>query len=131
MATDEADAALDHQRNGFSRVLKRAEQDYFPPRLTRQEPSTDMKHRTLLVRRISTHMSAHAHASVHMFVCACVERVAAVARRQHSFLFPLFGISRNPRDGNLCMMEDLCVYSEVNPIVGFNMMGKKKNLTLA
>lgn len=29
MATDEADAALHHQRNGFSRVLNEAEENYF------------------------------------------------------------------------------------------------------
>lgn len=30
MATDEADAALDHQRNGFTGVLKQAEKNYSP-----------------------------------------------------------------------------------------------------
>lgn len=100
MATDEADAALDHQRNGFSRVLKHAEQDYFPPRLTRQEPSMDIKHRTLHVREdFHTHVCTRTRISAHVYVC--VETVDAVARKRRSFLFPLFGISRNPWDGNL------------------------------
>lgn len=45
----------------------------------------EIKHSTLLVRRISTYTCAH--------VYVCVERVGAhlaVARRRHFFLFPLF-----------------------------------------
>lgn len=72
IATDEADTALDHQRNGFTGVLKQAEKIYSPLRKTRQETSVEIKHSALLVRRISTHTSAHAHASVHTFMCVRV-----------------------------------------------------------
>lgn len=87
----------------------------------------DIKHCMLLVRRIFTHVCTCTRISAHVYVRA--ERVDAVARRRHSFLFPLFGFSRNSWDGNMCMMEDLCAYSEVNPTVGFNMMGEK-NLSI-
>lgn len=79
MATDEADAALDHQRNGFTRVLKQrgGEKNYSRQRKTRQEPGVKIKHRALPVRRISAHTSAHAHASVHTFMYGG-KRVGAV-----------------------------------------------------
>lgn len=97
MAADEADAALHHQRNGFSRVLKRMRDMFY--HFKEHETGDHCGNKThvcALFRNISkththTHTSAYEHASMHMLMCARGGRVQhpAVARRRHFFPFSL------------------------------------------
>lgn len=81
MATDEADAALDYQGNGFAGVLKEAETNYSHWRKTRRETSIEIKYTTL----------PHAYASVHTFLCVEGGYSAQLLLGDHVFvLFPLF-----------------------------------------
>lgn len=86
MATDEADAALDHERNNLTGLLRTGEEELLP--IEEHETGDRCGNQTHLVRRISAHTSAHA--SVH--TCMCAGRgwagYPAVARRQR--FFPLF-----------------------------------------
>lgn len=75
MATDEADAALHHQRNGFSRVLNEAERNYFLLRRNRkvQHPKKHTDTPTRLNKPTLLHVS--------ISVCTTWVRETGVARK--------------------------------------------------
>lgn len=103
MATDEADAALHHQRNGFSRVLNEAEENYF---LSKEEKKKEVQHAKK--KRHLTHTSVPACFTAHMSISVCtgcVQEPAVARRPQLCFCFWLFGFFRNLCDVNVVHIE--------------------------
>lgn len=105
MATDEADAALNHQRNGFSRVLKhteRGEQELLPQKEEDKTEdwcgNTTHRHTCSLPGGFPhTCLHKHMHRCTHLRVCEGGRgggggwaQYPAVARRRRLLLFPLF-----------------------------------------
>lgn len=95
MVTDEADTALHHQRNGFSRVLNEAEENYFLSKEGKKNAPHTLTHLYML-------------ASVHTLVLLCVQGVCKkqLLLGDHSFfLFCCLVFSRNLCDVNVVHIE--------------------------
>lgn len=110
MATDEADTALHHQRNGFSRVLNEAEENNV---LLKEE-----KNRSAACEKKEHHTHTHLYrlASLHTLVFLCAQGVCKnqllLGDHSFAFLFACFEFS-----GNLCDVNAVHIESHLQPLL--------------